>query len=61
MTRLNQGIRIMQNYAIWMQTVLLLISKKKIFMKILQMMLRNDLIHKIMSATDHYLKEKIKK
>ena len=33
----------------------------KISMKILQMILRNDLIHKIMNAIDHYLQEKTKK
>ena len=42
---LNQSIRIMQNYAIWIQKVLLLILKQKIFMKILEMMLKKDLIH----------------
>ena len=66
MTILNQSIRIMQNYAIWIQTVLLLILKAKIFMKILQMMLKKDLIHQIMNAIpliaiDHYLQEKNKK
>ena len=48
----------MQNYAIWIQTVLLLISKQKISMKLLEMMLKNDLIHQIMKSIDHYLQEK---
>ena len=33
----------------------------KISMKILQIILRNDLIHQIMNAIDHYLQEKTKK
>ena len=56
----------MQYHAIWIQTVLLLILKHKISMRILPMMLKKDLIYQIMSATslnaiDHYLHEKIKK
>ena len=63
---LNQSIKIMQNYAIWIQIVLLLILKQKIFMKILKMMLKKDLTHQIVSAAplnpiDHHLQEKIKK
>ena len=56
----------MQYHAIWIQTVLLLILKHKISMRILPMMSKKDLIYQIMSATslnaiDHYLHEKIKK
>ena len=40
---------------------LLFILKLRMFMKILQMMLKKDLIHQIMKSTDHYLQEKIKK
>ena len=35
--------------------------KKKIFTKILLMMLKKDLIHQIMKLIDHYLQERIKK
>ena len=55
---LNQSI---QNYAVRIQAVLLLILRQKISMKILQMMLKKDLIHQIMTSTDHYLQERIKK
>ena len=58
---LNQSIRTMQNYATWIQTVLSLILKQKISMKILLMMLKKHLIHQIMKSIDHYLKEGIKK
>ena len=43
---LNQNIKTMRNYAIWIQIVLLFILKLKIFAKILQMILKNDLTHK---------------
>ena len=49
------------NYAIWIQTVLLLILKEKISMKTLQMMQKKDLIHQIMKSIDHYLQERMKK
>ena len=39
--------------------MLLLIIKQKISMKILQMMLKKDLIHQIMKLIDHYLQERI--
>ena len=39
--------------------ILLLIIKQKISMKILQMMLKKDLIHQIMKLIDHYLQERI--
>ena len=45
---LNQSIKIMQNYVTWIQTALLFILKVKMFQKILQMMLKKDLIHQIM-------------
>ena len=45
----------------YMDTVLLLILKQNISIKILQMMLKKDLIHQIMKSIDHYLKERIKK
>ena len=40
MVILNQSIRKMQNYVTWIQTALLFILKRKIFMKILQIMLK---------------------
>ena len=52
MTTLNQSIKTMQNYATWVQTALLFILKLKIFMKILQMILKKDLIQ-TMNAIDH--------
>ena len=59
---LNKNISKMQNYATWIQIVLLFIIKLKIFMKTLQMMmLKKDLIHQIMKSIDHCLQEKIKK
>ena len=58
---LNQSIKTMQNSATWIQTALLFILKLNMFKKILQMVLKKNLIHQIMNATDHYLQEKIKK
>ena len=43
---LSQNMKTMRNYAIWIQIVLLFILKLKIFTKILQMILKNDLTHK---------------
>ena len=43
MTILNQSIKTRQNYAIWILTALLFILKLKMFMKILLMMLKNDM------------------
>ena len=60
MTTLNQTIGAMQNYAKWIQLALLCISKLKMFIKTLQMMLKKDLIHQIMKSIHHCLKEKIK-
>ena len=37
---------------------LLFIIKLRMFMKILQMMLKKDLIHQIMKSIDHYLQDK---
>ena len=58
---LNQTINTMQDYAIWIQIVLSLILKLNVFKKILQMMLKNDLVHQIMKSIDHCLQEKTKK
>ena len=53
---LNKSIERMQNYVTWILTALLFILKLKIFMKMLQMMMKKDyLIHKVMKLTDHYL------
>ena len=57
---LNQNMTTMQNYATWILALLLLILKLKIFMKILQIMLKKDLIHQIMKVMDHCRKERIK-
>ena len=38
----NQSIQTMQNYAIWIQIVLLFILKLKIFIKVLLIILKND-------------------
>ena len=35
--------------------------KQEVFIKILQVMLKKDLIHPIMNVIDHYLQERIKK
>ena len=47
----------MQNYVAWIHTALLFILKLEIYMKILQMMLKKDLIHQTMKSTDHCLQE----
>ena len=52
------GLSILENTNVW---ILVLILKQKISMKILLMMLKKYLIHKIMKSIDHYLQEKIKK
>ena len=51
----------MQNYATWMQSALLFILKLNVFMKILLMMLKKNLMHNIMKSTDHCLQETTKK
>ena len=48
---LNQS---MQNSTICIQTALLYIIKLKMFIKTLQMMLKKDLIHRIVQLKDHY-------
>ena len=42
MIMLNQNIKTMQNYVIWILTALLFVLKPKGFMKILHMMLKKD-------------------
>ena len=49
---LNQSISKMENYVTWILTALLLILKLKMFMKILQIMLKKDLIYQIMKLLD---------
>ena len=53
---LNQSIKTMQSYVTWIQKALLFILKLKIVIKILQMMLKNGLAHKIIvqMAKDHF-------
>ena len=58
---LSQSIRTIQNFATWIQKASFFILKLKIFMKILQMMLKKDMIHQIIKSIDHYLKENMKK
>ena len=50
---LNHSIRTMQNYATWIQIVLLFILKLNMFMKILLRMLKKDFIHQIMIHLIH--------
>ena len=45
----------------YMDTDSFIINIKTIFIKILQMMLKKDLIHQIMKSIDHYVLERIKK
>ena len=63
---LNQSISKMQNYATWIKMAIInmnnkFILKLKMFMKILQIMLKIDLIHQIMKSTDHCLQKIIKR
>ena len=58
---LNQRIKTMQNYVTWIQKALLFILKLKMFMSILQMMLKKGLIHHVMKSIDQCLLEKTKK
>ena len=53
---LNQSIKTKQNYATSILTALLFISKLKIFMKTLLMMLKNDLTHQTLTKMikDHF-------
>ena len=55
---LNQNIKTMQEYVMWILTALLFILKLNIFIWILQMMLKKDVIHRIMKLVDHYQKNK---
>ena len=55
---LNQNIKTMQEYVMWILTALLFILKLNIFIWILQMMLKKDMIHRIMKLVDHYQKNK---
>ena len=47
----------MQTYVIWILTALLFIFKLKTFIKILQMILKKDMIHQIIKLIDHYQKK----
>ena len=58
MTILNQNIKTIQNYIIWILTPLLFILKLKIFVKILQVMFKKDLIHQIMKIIINCLQER---
>ena len=55
---LNQRIVTRENCATWIQTALLFILKLKMFLKILQMTMKEDLIHQIIKSIDHYLQKK---
>ena len=57
---LNHSINTMQNYAKWMHIDTCII-KLNMFIQILKMMLKNDLMHQIMKSKDHYQYVKIKK
>ena len=63
---LKQSVKTIQNYATWIQIALLFILKVGMFMKMLQKMLKKDLIHEFMNSIplksiDDYLQEKRKK
>ena len=53
----QNNIKTMQNYVICILTALLFILKVKILIKILQMVLKRDIIHQIMKLIDHYQKK----
>ena len=55
MFMLSQSVSKMQNYVTWIQATLLFILKLKMFMKTLQIMFKEDLIHQTMMSVDHYL------
>ena len=57
---IKPNIKTMQNYVIWILTALLLILKLKALLKILQLMLKKDMILE-MKLIDNYQKELIKK
>ena len=56
----NQNIKTMQDYVTRIQIILSLILKLKIFLEILQMIMKKYLVHQIMKLTEHYLQERIK-
>ena len=53
---LNQSINTTLSYAIWIQIILFFRLKPKIFTKILQIMLKNGLIHQTITKMikDHF-------
>ena len=57
MVILNQNIKTMQNYVIWILATLLFKLKLGMFMKTLQMMFKKDLINQIMKLIDHCLQK----
>ena len=54
---LNENIKTMQNYVIRILTALFFILKLRIFIKILQKMLKTAMIYQIMKLIDHYQKQ----
>ena len=58
---LNQNMNTMQNYVIWTQIALLFVLKLKMFMKILHVIFKKDLVHQIMKLIGHYQKVKVQK
>ena len=58
---LSQNIKTMQNCVIWIPTALLFILKLKNFIKILQMMLKTDMIHQIIQLIDRPLPKEMNK
>ena len=58
MIKLNKSMSKIQNYVTWIQAALLFIFKLKIFVKILQMMLKKYLMHQIIKLIDYCLQAK---
>ena len=58
---IKSNISEMRNYATWIQIASSFTLKLKMFMKTLQMILKNNWVHQIMKSTDHCLKEENKK
>ena len=58
---LNQNIKTMQNYVIWIMTALLFRLKQEIFTKILGMMLKNGLLQLTIVTTFKKYKQKSSK
>ena len=58
---LNQGISKMKSSVIWIQKALLFKLELKMFIKILQMILKKDLIHQIMKSIENSLQKRIRK